>query len=328
MSSSLKVSLAELILKMIPESWMTCWYDYMKWALWSAVLGSKTVSNCRMLCLSVHMLSFTLRFIMAFTWTGQKARSQPVIVADVKCHWSFTNICSLVDWFEQFLVLNQHSFVNVFEVWNVQISLAKGWDNRLHGGLKKWLWPQQFGNGVIWAKWPLLLKGWSINCSKPMVVWSSVSTVATDGLVPQHQAISTYSADLVFYCITQDSYKNVKHLHVLWTSRETKIHFAQNHPVVLGLTLRHIDTGFSAKQLHQCTASGYLLLHLVGLIWHTIAAGRRFNIKMSYRYRKFHCGDKTVVRSSYLHNGISYTGKMTSFYWIRALVLELSPVYY
>ena len=44
-----------------------------------------------------------------------------------------------------------------------------------------------------------------------------------------------------------------------------------------------------------------------------------FNIKMSsYQYRKSHCGDKTVVRSSYLHNGISYTGKMTSFYWIGA----------
>ena len=48
--------------------------------------------------------------------------------------------------------------------------------------------------------------------------------------------------------------------------------------------------------------------------------GPRFNIKMtSYRYRKSHCGDKTVVRSSYLHNGISYNGKMTSLYWIRAL---------
>ena len=49
--------------------------------------------------------------------------------------------------------------------------------------------------------------------------------------------------------------------------------------------------------------------------------GPWFNIKMSsYQYRKSHCGDKTVVRSSYLHNGISYTGKMTSLYWIRALV--------
>ena len=41
------------------------------------------------------------------------------------------------------------------------------------------------------------------------------------------------------------------------------------------------------------------------------------NIKMaSYQYRKSHCGDKTVVRSSYLHNGISYTDKMPSLYWI------------
>ena len=47
--------------------------------------------------------------------------------------------------------------------------------------------------------------------------------------------------------------------------------------------------------------------------------GPWFNIKMpSYRYRKSHCGDKTVVRSSYLHNGISYTVKMTFLYWIRA----------
>ena len=40
----------------------------------------------------------------------------------------------------------------------------------------------------------------------------------------------------------------------------------------------------------------------------------------SYQYRKSHCGDKTVIISSYLHNGISYTGKMTSLYWIRTLV--------
>ena len=46
-------------------------------------------------------------------------------------------------------------------------------------------------------------------------------------------------------------------------------------------------------------------------------AGPWFNIKMSsYQHRKSHCGDKTVVRSSDLHNGISYTGKITSLYWI------------
>ena len=49
-------------------------------------------------------------------------------------------------------------------------------------------------------------------------------------------------------------------------------------------------------------------------------SGPPFNIKMtSYQYRKSHCGDKMILRPSYLHNGISYTGKTTSLYWIRAL---------
>ena len=37
-----------------------------------------------------------------------------------------------------------------------------------------------------------------------------------------------------------------------------------------------------------------------------------------YQYRKSHCGDKTILRPSYLHNGISYTGKMSSLYCIGA----------
>ena len=50
-------------------------------------------------------------------------------------------------------------------------------------------------------------------------------------------------------------------------------------------------------------------------------SGPRFNIKMSsYQYRKSHCGDETVVRSSYLHSGVSYTGKMSYLYWIGALM--------
>ena len=36
------------------------------------------------------------------------------------------------------------------------------------------------------------------------------------------------------------------------------------------------------------------------------------------QYRKSHCGDKTILRPSYLHNGIPYTGKTTSLYWIGA----------
>ena len=49
----------------------------------------------------------------------------------------------------------------------------------------------------------------------------------------------------------------------------------------------------------------------------TVPPGPWFNVKMlSYQYRKSHRGDKTVVRSSYLHNGISYAGKMLFLYWI------------
>ena len=57
----------------------------------------------------------------------------------------------------------------------------------------------------------------------------------------------------------------------------------------------------------------------------TVHSGPWFNIKMSsYQYRKSHCGDKTIFRPSYLHNGTSYTGKMISLYWIRALVSHRS----
>ena len=52
-----------------------------------------------------------------------------------------------------------------------------------------------------------------------------------------------------------------------------------------------------------------------------IQSGGWFNKNMSYyQYRKSHCGDKTILRPSYLHYGISYTGKMTTLYWIRAQV--------
>ena len=44
----------------------------------------------------------------------------------------------------------------------------------------------------------------------------------------------------------------------------------------------------------------------------------------SYHYRKSHCGDKTVIRSSYLHNGISYTIKMSSLYWLYIFTLIIA----
>ena len=64
-----------------------------------------------------------------------------------------------------------------------------------------------------------------------------------------------------------------------------------------------------------------------GILLSQRSPGPWFNIKTtSYQYRKSHCGDKTILRPSYLHNGISYTGKMTSLYWIGALVLTTAAM--
>ena len=51
-----------------------------------------------------------------------------------------------------------------------------------------------------------------------------------------------------------------------------------------------------------------------------VKPGRWFNIEMSsYRYGKSNCGYKTIVRSPFLHNGVSYTGRTISWHCIWAL---------
>ena len=59
---------------------------------------------------------------------------------------------------------------------------------------------------------------------------------------------------------------------------------------------------------NRMTAICYHIFQITSRAW--------FNIKMSYQYRKSQCGDKMVVKSSYLHNRISYTCKTSSLYWI------------
>ena len=83
-------------------------------------------------------------------------------------------------------------------------------------------------------------------------------------------------------------------------------------------------------RVHECV----FVISIISLYWEAIMTtklgshicmgpGPWCNIKMtSYQYRKSHCGDKTILRPSYLHNGISYTGNMTSLYWIRVLNLK------
>ena len=58
-----------------------------------------------------------------------------------------------------------------------------------------------------------------------------------------------------------------------------------------------------------------VFLILWGFIYDNSDTGDWFSIKVSpYQYRKSHCGDKMILWSSYLHNGISYTSKTSSLY--------------
>ena len=107
-----------------------------------------------------------------------------------------------------------------------------------------------------------------------------------------------------------------------------------NHMIVLMLSQWNSPEFYGLLILYWLRAFTTFIVHLtpigpypLGLLhWHRgnyiivlLQSGDWFNIKMSsYQYNKSHCGDKTVVRSSYLHNGISYTGK-TSLYWISPL---------
>ena len=62
-------------------------------------------------------------------------------------------------------------------------------------------------------------------------------------------------------------------------------------------------------------STGYWWIHVTGP-W--------FNIKISYQYRISHCGDKTILWPSYLHNGISCTGKMTSLHYTDVIMTTMA----
>ena len=67
----------------------------------------------------------------------------------------------------------------------------------------------------------------------------------------------------------------------------------------------------NGHSLHSVSQHLYLNL----MFWQR---GGWFKITMaSHQYKKSHRGDKTILRPSYLHNGIAFTSKMTSLYWIR-----------
>ena len=83
---------------------------------------------------------------------------------------------------------------------------------------------------------------------------------------------------------------------------------------------------FAARSMKNALFSSFFALGTVGgwILTQSTSSGDVNQGLVQYKYailpyRKFHCGDETILRLSYLHNGIAYTGKMTFLYWIRAL---------
>ena len=110
-------------------------------------------------------------------------------------------------------------------------------------------------------------------------------------------------------------YDNGMTLHSLVITQFTKCLLAHNSNLVKMCCIYWNDDDPIRSQLCTCHDSSATIK--CANLWFNESSGPRFNIKIpSYQYRKSHCGDKTILRPSYLHNGISYTGKMTSLYWI------------
>ena len=86
---------------------------------------------------------------------------------------------------------------------------------------------------------------------------------------------------------------------------------------------RHNKTLWNASRGHISCHALYFDISAGrhGLMVKTKQPGPLFNIKiLSYWYRISHWGDDKVVKSSYLHNGICYSGKMSYLYWINTLL--------
>ena len=124
---------------------------------------------------------------------------------------------------------------------------------------------------------------------------------------------------LVAYSKSGGAYRKCLDLHFFLVTLKTVIQLSSSWCVV------------QEKHLLTC-GMGYVFVFIISLYFEYVfgvflafffsttiyaTSGGWFNINMaSYQYRKSHFGDKTILRPSYLHNGISYTGKMPPLYWI------------
>ena len=115
------------------------------------------------------------------------------------------------------------------------------------------------------------------------------------------------------------------------SSTETLIHVYPSD----GYVSSAINSGKYSNLFHYLSIESFILkqiksgfLSMLGIFLLMISgcyidrSGLSCNIKMlSYQYRKSHCGNETVIRSFLIYSGNSYTGNMTSLYWISPMSL-------
>ena len=138
------------------------------------------------------------------------------------------------------------------------------------------------------------------------------SGVATDGeyiLVSEagNNRIQVFKNDGTFVSMIESTEDPLHEPRGLAVTKDGHVYVAdRNNHCVKKFKYRDIHQWFNKVEYIRTTIQQY--------------PGPWLNTKMSsYQYRKSHCGDKTILWPSYLHNRISHTGKTTSLYWIRAL---------
>ena len=162
----------------------------------------------------------------------------------------------------------------------------------------EWRWSPRISEYLLSRMWRCLSIGWSS-------IWC-------------RQRAGTEPAPTVWYRYAQGRQTGPTQAYLVW-NKEYIDGLVQDCSISSALALEILQS-CTEPSIYAGKIRGYAGKFVnVKMILVVTQPGPWFNIKIpSYQYRKFHCGDKTVVRSSYLHNGISYTCKMTSLYWIRA----------
>ena len=108
-------------------------------------------------------------------------------------------------------------------------------------------------------------------------------------------------------------YRRTSPLHSTWIERNFYRIPAHVLSISRGYFLAPIQYKMTSYQYRK-SHCGYMTILRPSYLNNGIS----YTDKISYQYGKSQSVDKTILRPCYLHYGISYTGKIAYLYWIRA----------